>query len=245
MSKLPVTVSDLAAKSNRYVSTLGRCNIASTMRDAHHYFTPEGRARVRMRDPDFESNYRIFIATTMIHPVYHALFGKIRNWYKEIDVRKNFFTTGCTGAMFVENFRYQIEFIQKVQRLSPFRIEPPNVERYLRFVQLYKKYQETMSNALVPPFDVRIVWYAHMLDHGEYCARTEEYIGHVLDHDDRMNEEDLLKCTEQTKKLWEENFDQSYECILVSNLVFLPAVLRAKALFEDEAYSSGRNLDYY
>jgi len=54
-----------------------------------------------------------------------------------------------------------------------------NVQRYLNFLSLKQNFPE---ENLVPPPDVRILWYAHMWQSEKYQIFCRRYFGGIIDH---------------------------------------------------------------
>ena len=82
-----------------------------------------------------------------------------------------------------------------------------SLTRYKMFLILKQKYPEQF---LVPCYDNDLIWHTHQVSTLNYAKDTTSILGHVLPHDDSVNERSkgskLNTSSEETSKLWLETF---------------------------------------
>jgi hypothetical protein len=165
----------------------------------------------------------------MIHPEYAKNSVKIVNWYDDSEIRTGHIAPHCWFSPYqlllphyfpgpirqkwYEYFEAQIPFILKMKN-SNIIVTDDHVERYKKFLYLIKKYKG--KSLLVPPLDVDIVWHAHMLRRDHYEKDTEDYFGHILDHDDSIATQQLKRSERQTRYLWQKEYGDSYTILLAT-----------------------------
>ena len=81
------------------------------------------------------------------------------------------------------------------------------LERYKQFVSLKKLYP---SEALVPMYDIDLMWHTHQLCPDAYWKDTELFLGKALHHDDSTNERSPNSkrnmAENKTKTLWAKEY---------------------------------------
>ena len=79
-------------------------------------------------------------------------------------------------------------------------------KRYPAFMELQLEFKE---KALVPPLDVALVQWTHMLQSKEYRSYAESLGIHEKPHSYLLDKEEFEKCEELTRTLWEERITDS------------------------------------
>jgi len=108
----------------------------------------------------------------------------------------------------------QLVFAQKMER--QLWIRSPTLEgtmkriigRYGNFLQLFKLYPKTM---LVPTLDIDLVWHTHQLSHARYRQVTEQLVGTLIDHNDKLGKPVLDDGMQRTKNLYRIRFGEEYQ----------------------------------
>ena len=85
------------------------------------------------------------------------------------------------------------------------------IRRYTQYLQLKEKYPDQF---LVPCYDMDIVWHTHQVNPEDYVKDTTKLLGHILPHDDSVNDrtEGLKLCNSQqvTEGLWQKEFNENF-----------------------------------
>ncbi|UKZ56523.1 hypothetical protein TrVGV298_010360 [Trichoderma virens] len=84
------------------------------------------------------------------------------------------------------------------------------ITKYDRFMRIIKKYPLKMA---VPTLDVDLAWHTHQLSPQDYYAFTTRETGKFIDHDDKIEENELSDSFEWTTKTYQELYKEVYsEC---------------------------------
>lgn len=162
--------------------------------------------------------FRTVLSCAFVHPRNFEVYGNADSWYDVPSIcqtfkrRQNVYRTDSSSSLpLSRQIGNQIPFIKKIQRTNfdPNRDFPKeSIERYEKFMTLVKEYDGV--HVLSPPFDVDIVWHAHMLDHKAYADATRDFFGHLLDHNDNPKSNyEMQKQRELTARLWQRHFGSS------------------------------------
>ena len=107
------------------------------------------------------------------------------------------------------------------------------LERYKQFICLKKLYP---AEALVPMYDIDLMWHTHQLCPEAYWKDTEVFLGKVLHHDDSTNERSPTSkrtlAEGKTKALWLKEYRSS---ITIPGTVYRGDPPRGRLHFFDEA----------
>lgn len=160
--------------------------------------------------------HRTVLYCAAVHPVAFSKNGGFDNWYDVESIfsslkRKEWLYDERRLAQLYSDVFNQMPFIQKIQS-SHIDFEnafsEQSLVRYAQFMTLVKKYENDTD--LVPPFDVDIVWHAHMLDHVSYVRASKSYFGRILDHKDNpIPVDQLKKDQEKTAAIWDKHYGPS------------------------------------
>ena len=118
-------------------------------------------------------------------------------------------------------FDYDIATAVQRQRLFFYQVSLPHYrnEAFLQTAKLrYKMYLHLKALHplvfLVPCYDMDIFWHAHQAQPLIYEEETEAAVGHLLPHDDSVNDRSegskLCNAEEQTRILWKATFKQDF-----------------------------------
>lgn len=124
------------------------------------------------------------------------------NWYQYIDLHKKFYypCENYNETNILAKIKNQLNFIKRLSDLILTKnakiITNNSIINYIKFLQLIKSNHTTM----VSPFDVDIIWHAHMLSHESYVEDTKIISGKILNHDDSPHE-GMNILYEKTKEL--------------------------------------------
>jgi hypothetical protein len=84
------------------------------------------------------------------------------------------------------------------------------VVKYTRFIEIIATYPRRVA---VPTLDVDLAWHTHQLSPRSYFNYTMLKCKKFIDHDDKMDEDDLSTGFEWTSKTYQKHFKQVYsEC---------------------------------
>ncbi|KAL4927874.1 uncharacterized protein BDV17DRAFT_292150 [Aspergillus undulatus] len=81
------------------------------------------------------------------------------------------------------------------------------VERYSKFLKLFKLYPGTM---LVPTLDIDLVWHTHQCWHSRYNEAMMQIAGRLVDHDDKLGKSTLDPGFERTANLFRVRYGVEY-----------------------------------
>ena len=86
-----------------------------------------------------------------------------------------------------------------------------SVRRYKQYLSLKKLHPDQF---LVPCYDMDIVWHTHQVQPEFYASDTRSWLGHVLPHDDSVNDRTpgskLCSSQEVTERLWRSTFGEPF-----------------------------------
>jgi hypothetical protein len=144
----------------------------------------------------------------------------------------------------------QSVFVEKMHSIdwlhSPAARQTMNrlLTKYDRFMTLIKTYPH---NTAVPTLDVDLGWHTHQLSPKQYYDYTTKICKKFIDHDDKMDEEDLSNGFEWTSKTYEKHFGEVYsECTCwyceskPPSLPFTALILTIPAIRSKHISSSGK-----
>ncbi|KAK4154673.1 hypothetical protein C8A00DRAFT_14193, partial [Chaetomidium leptoderma] len=84
------------------------------------------------------------------------------------------------------------------------------VTKYGRFMEIMKANSDQM---VVPTLDVDLAWHTHQLSPARYYWHTVNLTGRFIDHDDKIDENELSRQFEWTSKVYQDTFGEVYsEC---------------------------------
>ncbi|KAG5778859.1 hypothetical protein H9Q73_007482 [Fusarium xylarioides] len=85
------------------------------------------------------------------------------------------------------------------------------VERYERYLRLFKLYPGTM---LVPALDIDLVWHTSQLSATAYLNSMEARCGRFINHDDKIKKSKLAVGNDETQTLYRIRFGEEYTVCL-------------------------------
>jgi hypothetical protein len=116
--------------------------------------------------------------------------------YKNIIAQKNFIEKLDKIDCSKLNLNNYVEFL----RLLSNNIETVRIEKKNGRIKEFKK----INKIFVPTLEIDLFWHAHMLDPDCYYSDCMTNFGFLLDHDDKISDNELIENREETKKLWDE-----------------------------------------
>ncbi|KAL5356669.1 hypothetical protein BJX96DRAFT_187394 [Aspergillus floccosus] len=139
----------------------------------------------------------------------------------------------------VENVKRQASFVDKMHAqlwiCSPAAAGTTRraVDRYGKFVQLFKLYPDTI---LVPTLDVDLVWHTHQCSAALYQEYMIAHTGRFIRHDDRFGQNVLDTGFDTTQEVFFASFGERYHLCLCWNCEAIADGL-------EEAEKDGRQVD--
>jgi len=89
------------------------------------------------------------------------------------------------------------------------------LERYKKFLYLAKKYPQV---PLTPTYDIDEMWHLHMLHPQQYYNDCFKLFGQIMGHETSGTKEQLANYSDQTEKIWKEEFGEEYRTELSERL---------------------------
>jgi len=211
------------ASINSYLSHLCTVSIQELQRNTYKFRDVIDKRNLILKAND-NNNIKSVAYMLMTHPQCYAVRnvlvdGKkhnvLSNWYTIDDDLKNLNSDSIkivdiglnSDSLSYLNSRInnQLSFVKNIQKFKP-NIEASHIDKYLKFLELIKKYP---NDSLSPTLDIDIVWHGHMLNSNIYVEDMQNMFGYILGHDDDMKNGTKDKF-EQTDKLWQENYRSPY-----------------------------------
>ena len=92
----------------------------------------------------------------------------------------------------------QALFCRKIAPLLKSYNKSQWIREYIAFLKLYRDHK---GRVLVPTLKQDFIWHAHMQDHEAYIRDTQRIVGFILNHDDDIPEDKLLKFSKETEEI--------------------------------------------
>jgi len=112
----------------------------------------------------------------------------------------------------VKGMYRQLDFINKIcvnfDYWNDEAVISASITRYFKFMDLMKRFGR--KKMLVPTMDIDLVWHTHQINHGDYYKCTTTYFHDLIDHDDTIPGEDLLKGYARTFIYWSRAYNEAY-----------------------------------
>jgi hypothetical protein len=119
----------------------------------------------------------------------------------------------CVSFDLVHGMYRQLDFMNKIccnyDYWNDADIIKQSIARYGKFVMLSQP-TISLNKCLVPTMDIDLVWHAHQCDHESYTSYCNHVAGRMLNHDDTIESEDLLKGYARTFIFWGKYLNESY-----------------------------------
>src|SRR6202044_248532 len=109
------------------------------------------------------------------------------------------------------------------------------IDRYGKYLELFKKYPRTL---LVPTLDIDLVWHTHLCAPQQYRHTTASVAGRFINHDDTIATDALAGGLLRTKNLFRVRFGEEYVRCLCWDCEALRSALEVKVL------QGAREVDY-
>ena len=136
-----------------------------------------------------------------------------------------------------ERLDSQSKFFDKVSKLNIEHINYDNIiDRYIKFLNLIKS---NPKKFFVPPFDVDIIWHAHMLEHNTYKNDTFKIFGRILDHNDRDRNVNYDQEFKTTEELWIKKYSTPLVATILTTGLFIPSIHHHYDVFYKPENNSG------
>ncbi|MDI3312438.1 MAG: glycine-rich domain-containing protein-like, partial [Thermoanaerobacterium sp.] len=108
-------------------------------------------------------------------------------------------------------------------------------DKYIKFLYLCKTYPD---KPITPTYEIDEMWHLHMLHPRSYYNDCMSYFGTILDHNAGFGKEEeeyevLIDMYDETKNLWNKEFDQKFYEAEIAQEVKLYYEIMNKAFQED------------
>jgi len=112
----------------------------------------------------------------------------------------------------VKGMYRQLDFINKIcvnfDYWNDEAVISASITRYFKFMDLMKRFGR--KKMLVPTMDIDLVWHTHQTISTDYYKCTTSYFRNLIDHDDTIPGEDLLKGYARTFIYWSRAYNEAY-----------------------------------